>query len=103
MRRWWCRLFFACYFGRNLRIRAHRSALRAWARVVEWVTGRALALVRAPGWVWAQVWDLVVVRVARVLGAELAQAWAQVWALASALVAALERVEVQGWVLEGPV
>jgi hypothetical protein len=62
---------------------------------LEWVPGRALALVRA------QVWELVVVRVAWV--ADWAKVWVQVRALVLALVAALERVEVQGWVLEGPV
>ena len=54
-----------------------------------------MALVRA------QVWELVGVRVARV--ADWAKVWVQVRALVLALVAALERVEVQGWVLEGPV
>jgi hypothetical protein len=66
---------------------------------LDWV----LVLFRAPGLVWAQVWDLVVVRVAWVLERGLAQVWAKVRVLASALVAALVRVWVQGWVLEGSV
>ncbi len=68
-----------------------------WAAA--WVLEGVLALFRAPGWVWAQVRDLVVVGVAWVLERGLAQVWAKVRALASALVAAL--VQVWVWVLEG--